>query len=60
MAKRQVWVIEVSDRDKDDWRPMNGEAFNDEAFARRNLRDFAEPPRPLWEYRLTPYIPENS
>lgn len=57
MAKREVLVIEVSDRGKDDWKPLKGESFTDEADAQRNLRAFAEPARDLWEYRLTPYAP---
>jgi hypothetical protein len=59
MSKRQVWVVEVSSRGEDDWRPMNEESFIVEEIAQRRLRDYAEPPRSTWEYRIASYTPEK-
>jgi hypothetical protein len=59
VSKREVWVLECAERGKGNWYPMAGESFKDELIAKRNLQDFAEPPRELWEYRLTKYVPEK-
>ncbi len=59
MSNREVWVIECSDRRKNEWHPLTGELFTDEQAGQRNLRAFAEPWRELWQYRLVKYVPES-
>jgi hypothetical protein len=58
MSKRHVWVIEVSIRGADHWRPMEAASFTVERVAQRHLKDYQEPPRAGWEYRLVRYASE--
>lgn len=60
MSAREVWVVEVSDRGANNWSPMNQKSFTNEQEARRRLRDYAEPARERWEYRLTKYTAEAN